>query len=380
LTQIFSPRGLGKTHVAYAILVGLARQGVRILLLDRDNSRREVSRRLRAWGAGSVPPTFKLMTRDDVPPLTDEIAWLTFPFNDYDVVVIDSLDAATEGVGEKDSSRPSKAISPLLDIAHRADGPSILVLGNTIKTGENSRGSGVVEDRADIVYEVRDATGLTPTGTKEWWLELPPPGRAAWGERAARRRRRDKYRLAFIPSKFRIGEEPEPFILEIDLSTEPWQMRDVTAAVVEAGTQAKEQADAAHEHRVAEAAEALRQYVRTLAQPCRVDADAVAFLQKSRGLPRSVARSLIASRTDLWTVVPAGREKHLTLVKNVAAARSRSEELSINPRLPEMPDSAARMDTGRRDSEPPNPAPDAGILEGAIPPRLPVVQLERDVF
>src|SRR5262249_56827291 len=127
------------------------------------------------------------------------------------------------------------------------------VLGNTIKTGENSRGSGVVEDRGDIVFEVRDATGLIPTGTKEWWSELPPPGRAAWGERAARRRRRDTYRLAFIASKFRIGEEPEPFILEIDLSTEPWQMRDITAAVVEAGTRAKEQADAAIQHRLAHA-------------------------------------------------------------------------------------------------------------------------------
>src|SRR5262249_22428068 len=206
VTQIFSPRGLGKTHVAYAILVELARRGVRILLLDRDNSRREISRRLRAWGAESVPPTFRLMTRDDAPPLTDEIAWLMFPFGDYDVVVIDSLDATTEGVGEKDSSRPSKAIAPLLDIAHRAAGPAVFILGNTIKTGENSRGSGVVEDRGDIVFEVRDATGLTPTGTKEWWLELPPPGRAAWGERAARRRRRERYRLAFIASKFRIGE------------------------------------------------------------------------------------------------------------------------------------------------------------------------------
>src|SRR5262249_59212527 len=97
VTQIFSPRGLGKTHVAYAILVELARRGVRILLLDRDNSRREISRRLRAWGAESVPPTFRLMTRDDAPPLTDEIAWLMFPFGDYDVVVIDSLDATTEG-------------------------------------------------------------------------------------------------------------------------------------------------------------------------------------------------------------------------------------------------------------------------------------------
>ena len=297
--------------------------------------------------------------------------------------MIDSLDAASEGVGEKDSSRPSKAVAPLLDIAHRADGPAILVLGNTIKTGENSRGSGVVEDRADICFEVRDATGLTPTGTKEWWLELPAPGRAAWGERAARRRRRDSYRLAFIASKFRIGEEPEPFIIEIDLAVEPWQMRDVTAAVVEAGTRAKEQADAAMQRRLADAAEALRQEIQSRAQdgqPCRVDADAVTFLRERGGLSRSLARTLIASRTDLWSIVPAGRRKHLTLVKNGAAAESGSEKSPVNTCLPETPDSAARMDIGRLDSDGVNPAPNAAILDGAIPPRLPVSQLERDVF
>src|SRR5262245_11606494 len=382
LTEIFSPRGIGKTHVVHAIIVELARRGARVLLVDRDNSRREVCRRLRAWGANSVPPAFKLLTRDNAPPLTDEIAWLTFPFADYDVLVIDSLDAASEGVGEKDSSRPSKAVAPLLDIAHRADGPAILVLGNTIKTGENSRGSGVVEDRADICFEVRDATGLTPSGTKEWWLELPPPGRAAWGERAARRRRRDSYRLAFIASKFRIGEEPEPFILEIDLSTEPWQMRDVTAAVVEASTRAKEQAEAVYQRRLAEAAEALLQHVRTMVQdgqPCRIETDAVVFLRE-QGLSRAAARSLISTRTDLWTIVAAGREKHLTLVKDEAAARSHSEESPINTRLAEEADFAIRMDPGRRNSERANPAPDAAILEGSIPPRLPAVQLERDVF
>src|SRR5262249_42482989 len=48
VTEMFSPRGLGKTHVAHAIGVRLARLGRRVLILDRDNSRREVKRRLRA--------------------------------------------------------------------------------------------------------------------------------------------------------------------------------------------------------------------------------------------------------------------------------------------------------------------------------------------
>jgi CHC2 zinc finger len=50
LTEWFSPRGLGKTHVAHALAVKLARNGSRVLLLDRDNGAREVRRRLRGWG------------------------------------------------------------------------------------------------------------------------------------------------------------------------------------------------------------------------------------------------------------------------------------------------------------------------------------------
>src|SRR5262249_36677945 len=132
---------------------------------------------------------------------------------------------------------------PLLDIAHRADGPAILILGNTIKDGSHSRGSGVVEDRADICFEVRDATEIRPSGTKDWWHELPAAGAAAWGERATRRKRRDQYRLAFIATKFRVGEEPDPFVLEINLATEPWQLRNVTAEIVSMGEETRAQAE-----------------------------------------------------------------------------------------------------------------------------------------
>jgi hypothetical protein len=234
LTEWFSPRGLGKTQVAMAIAVKLARVGHRVLYLDRDNSRREIRRRLRAWGAADLT-TLRVMTRDDVPPLTDRAAWKAFPFGSYELVIVDSFDASTEGIGEQDSAKPSTAIAPLLDIAHRADGPAILVLGNTIKSGAHGRSCGVTEDRADIVYEVRDATDLHPTGTKPWWTELPSAGREAWEEWATRRHRRDVYRLAFIASKFRIGEEPDPFVLEVNLSGEVWALREVTAEVEEAG-------------------------------------------------------------------------------------------------------------------------------------------------
>ena len=69
------------------------------------------------------------------------------------MVAIDSLDATAEGVGEQDSARPARAIAPILDLCHRAGGPAVVVLGNVVKNGAHSRGSGVVEDRADIAYE-----------------------------------------------------------------------------------------------------------------------------------------------------------------------------------------------------------------------------------
>jgi hypothetical protein len=142
------------------------------------------------------------MTRDDVTPLMDNAAWSTFPFEDYDVVVIESLDSSTEGVGEGDSSKPAKAIAPVLDIAHRAAGPAILILGNTVRSGAHSRGSGIVEERADIVFEIRDATGLKPSGKIPWHEELPPAGAGEWAQRATRRKRQDTYRLAFISTKY----------------------------------------------------------------------------------------------------------------------------------------------------------------------------------
>jgi hypothetical protein len=53
VTQIFSPRGIGKTLFAHCIGVWLALKGFRVLLLDRDNPARVVKQRLRAWGASA---------------------------------------------------------------------------------------------------------------------------------------------------------------------------------------------------------------------------------------------------------------------------------------------------------------------------------------
>jgi hypothetical protein len=234
VTRINSPRGIGKTNAGLSYAVTLARAAKRVLLFDRDNPSHLIRNRLRAWG-GDVLEAIEVLSREHAPALTETRAWRDFPIGKYDLVVLDSWDASTEGVGEQDSAKPSLAQKALLDLAHRANGPAILVLANTTKSGEAGRGAGTIEDREDIVFEVRDATGVTFTGRPEWWLDLPDASRGSWGERAARRQKRERLRLAFVYSKFRVGIEPDPFALEIDFTTSPWTVREITEDIIAAG-------------------------------------------------------------------------------------------------------------------------------------------------
>jgi hypothetical protein len=375
LTEIFSPRGLGKSHLLHGILVNLARHGTRCLLLDRDNARREVQRRLRAWGAASLTATLRVMCRDDVPPLTDTKAWAEFPVADYDVVAIDSLDATAEGVGEQDSARPARAIAPILDLCHRADGPAVVVLGNVIKSGAHSRGSGVVEDRADIAYEVRDCTGFTPSGTKDWWLELPAAGAEQWATRATRRKRRETYRLAFVSSKFRIGEEPDPFVYELNLGTEPWGFRLCTDDILAAGHEARETAAQERAARLDLAAAALQAL---LAAPT-TSAAAEQYLKAEHRLRRAEARALLAAKDGvLWTAqvdpTKPGRPK---LWRALAAPLSGGFQGGSAAEMPprESPAltgsgegdiSADRMDPARRKYPPAEPRMNGGDSDEGV--------------
>ncbi len=371
ITEVFSPRGLGKTHVALSKAVSQARKGRRVLLLDRDNSRREVRRRLAAWGAADTP-TLHVMTRDEVPPLTDTVAWASFPFKNYDMLIIDSLDSTTEGVGEQDSSKPSRAIAPLLDIAHRADGPAILVLGNTIKNGDHSRGSGIVEDRADICFEVRDATGLNPSGDKPWWEELPAADAGAWAEKAARRKRRDSYQLAFIPSKFRVGEEPNPFIFEIDLSADRWTLRDVTERIEQAGSGAREAEIRDRQEKLDRAMGALQEWIIGRRSNKKLDTlldrDAVAFLREQHQLSQKMARTLITENDGRrWTISTQtnmrGKPKLLLpltaeqeeLVTETDKSNRPLKAIASEGGIPVTP-----MDTGQRKYSPTEPLPVVG--------------------
>lgn len=314
ITEIFSPRGLGKSLYALWLALRLAQHGFRVLYIDRDNPRHVVRSRLKGFGAETTNAGLKVISREKCPPLTNSGAWAMFPYSNYDLVILDSFDSAAEGVGEQDSARPSRAIAPILDIARRENGPAVLILGNTIKSAAHSRGSGVIEDRSDIVYEVRDATQLHPSGSKPWLEELPPADAGAWVSRSSRRKQRTKFRLAFVASKFRLGQEPEPFIVDIDLGVEPWMVQDVTDEVDRDGSEARAQRVREHAEKIGKARVALAAEVGRRESagepPMLKDRDAIPFLMRApHDLKRTDARDLIKTPENGWVLSPVKGQK-----------------------------------------------------------------------
>jgi hypothetical protein len=281
---------------------------MRILLLDRDNPKHTIRRRLRGLGAADLNlATLKIIPREQCPPLTKPDLWGLFPFADYDLVVVDSFDSFSEGSGEQDSARPSKALAPLLDICHRENGPAVLLLGNTVRSAAHSRGSGVIEDRADVVFEARDATDFRPTGSKPSWVEeLPEQGAAKWAARSTRRTRREKFRLALVATKFRDGEEPVPRVYEVSMVDEPWTVCDVTADVDAAGETARNQAKDAKAALIAKGVAELRKEIedrRASGQPEILTNEAEALLMKAC-VTQQTAREIINSDSFVKVPVP----------------------------------------------------------------------------
>jgi hypothetical protein len=199
------------------------------------------------------------LARDKVPALLGNSAdWKAFPVQDYDRVILDSWDSTAEGTGEKDSRLPSIAIAHILDIVHAENGPAVLVLMNSVKDGTHSRCSGVVEDRADAIFEVRDITDVHFSGPKPWWEEMPIVGAKDWAARATRRKDRECYRMALVPSKFKLGgPEPSPFAVEIDFRTSPFSIRDVTDQIDREGAEARQQKAAEKAETIQKAVDAL---------------------------------------------------------------------------------------------------------------------------
>jgi hypothetical protein len=320
ITLIAAPRGLGKTQFSHALAVALATGGefrgervgqTRVLLVDRDNPSSVIKERLRSWG-GHQTDNLHVLTRQDVPSLKDRGAWDSFPVSQYSAIIIDSLGSFTEGVTEKEGKQTTEVLATVLDLARK--GIAVLILHNTTKDASSLRGRGELADRLDILYEVRDATGFVPSGKKPWWQELPEAGESAWADRAARRQKRIDYRLAFIASKFRLAEEPEPFCVELHLPKDkPWTLRDVTHELVKAGEDARAEVTKANQQRLDAASQALIGEVtkrQTDGNPI-LKSEAEDFL-KEQGLHQGESRGLIKDKTGiLWILqdLPGGRGK-----------------------------------------------------------------------
>jgi hypothetical protein len=329
ITLIAAPRSSGKTIIAEALGLALATGGLfrgerlpqrRVLLVDRDNPPALIRKRLRCLG-GQAVTGLKLLTRDKAPPLTEADAWAACPAEEYDVIIVDSIGASTEGVSEKEGKLTQQYLATLKDLAHR--GPAILALDNTNKAGQNYRGRGEKGDNVDILYECRNITGWTPTQAGDWWEDLPDFGEHTWQQRASRRKGQQVLRLAFIPSKFRLAVEPEPFALEIDTRQEPWTLRDVTDEVARAGEQAAQEARRESQAQLARAAAALVATIKEHPpdEPVLVrEAEAVLM---AHGLTKRVARTLLKEggnrdiHTDGWWVfrpIPGARGNAMSVV------------------------------------------------------------------
>jgi ParB family chromosome partitioning protein len=301
ITLLSAHRGSGKTTVALYLGTAMAQGGVfrgerltpqRVFVVDRDNPPSLIRTRMRHLGARGAQ-TFRVLTRDKAPSLTerDRAAWDRFPFEDYDVVLIDSIGAFTEGISEREGKETQEWLSILKDLALR--GPAIIGLCNTNKAGVNIRGRGEIPNAVDIVYECRNVTGWTPTGESDWVSELPERGEHTWQATASQQaRHQGLLQIAFIATKFRLGMTPEPFILEVDMRQDRWTLSDVTAQIVAAGAQAADDARDEERLKLTIAADDLVQHIRAQ-QPAPVLQMQAMTVLRSYGLTKRQAEALL---------------------------------------------------------------------------------------
>jgi AAA domain len=365
MTMMSAPKGLGKTQVALALGVALATGGifrgervkpVRVLLLDRDNPEPTLKQRLRNWGA-TVANNLHVLTRQHAPDLKNREAWAQFPLESYDVLMIDAVGSFTEGITEKEGRLTTEVLATLLDLARR--GIAILLLMNVTKDGVAFRGRGEWTERVDIAYEVRDATGFTPSGKREWWRELPPAGEAEWADRAARRTGKVTFRLAFVPNKFRLGMEPDPFCLELHLPAgAPWTLADVTDQLITAGEAAVQAATQAEQAQQAHTVQALADLV---AERHRQGAplsknDAETFLRE-HDIGRNEARTLIEMYAGVkWHISDERRGVLHTLLPLISGEVARFSQPAI--------------DAASQPSEPRQPGPQGDeVMASENPPQ-----------
>jgi hypothetical protein len=302
VTLVAAPSGIGKSVVAHILARELAMGGVyrglrldkaRVLLVDTDNPRSLVQDRLsKVCTEHNID--LHISSREKTRPLSDVKYWNDIPADKYDVVILDSFGGATQGLSEKEGAKYQEAIAIVRNIADR--GPAVLVLDNTVKSAENYRGRGEKAERIDILYECRDVTRWEPQGA-DWWLDLPDAGDNSWQERASRRRRTPKIRLAFIARKFRWGEEPDPFVLEVSFDTHPWSFEDITEQIEQQAKGATEAQKKEHQLKQLNAVEALVVEIRRreASEDVIGKGEAEDIMKNASGLSRAEVRRLLES-------------------------------------------------------------------------------------
>ena len=266
--------------------------------------------------------TLDILSREKAPKLLDTAAWDALPADQFDVVILDSFGGATPGISEKEGRLLQQALGTLQRVADR--GPAVIVLENTNKTALAYRGRGEKTERVDAFYEVRDVTNWTPPRAEYWWEHLPSGDDAEWQHRASRRTKQDQIRLAFVCRKFRWGEEPNPFVVEIDFAGRPWSLADVTDEMARSGADAEKEARHAEQQRLKDAAHALVRAIRTRdpETPCG-KTEAIDFLHAA-GLTRAQARNLLEAYN-----APDAPRKGCATLQPIPGSRGRGGTVAV---------------------------------------------------
>jgi hypothetical protein len=185
-----------------------------------------VGDRLDKFGFPEDGELFQIVRCEDCVVLNDSMFWHTVPVDQGDVIVIDSWGSACP-LGTKDEKPIKAVLSTLATLCDR--GASIMILVNTTKNGKTFKGPEEIKGRADIMYELRNATGFRPSNKKFWLTELLEKPGSAYDEWNYKKEHTgaDNLRVALAETKERYGQIL-PQAIEISSKQIPWTVSDIT--------------------------------------------------------------------------------------------------------------------------------------------------------
>jgi hypothetical protein len=132
---------------------------------------------------------------------------------------------------------------------------------------------------------------------EQWPNSEDPPALPEERERQPRAPSAGSFSAALhdLVTKYRLGEEPDAVVLEVDLTSEPWQLRDVTADLEAAGQAARAARQAERQSTREKAAAALLEELahRTAAGAPELGKAAAETILRGHGLTRRAAHELL---------------------------------------------------------------------------------------